>query len=119
MSIIIKNMEPQIEIEIFSATGSIILIAVIAIAIAIYRKNRCNSKKEDLESHPNFPRNSHQQKLPGISNTIVCARINEIQCIVAINSSYVHYDSPKPEPRYCFKNPAFEIDEFITHLEDI
>ena len=117
MSIIMKNMEPQIEIAIFSATGTIILIAIIAIAIAIFRKTRGNSKEEELE--PNFPRNSHQQQLPGISNAIVCARINEIQRIDAINSSYVHYDSPKPEPRYCFKNPAFEIDEFITHLEDI
>ena len=111
-------MEPQIEIAIFSATGSIILIAIIAIAIVIYRKNSDNSKEEELEH--NFPRNSHRQQLPGISNTIVCARINEIQRIDAINDScYVHYDSPKPEPRYCFQNPAFEIDEFITHSEDI
>ena len=117
---IIKNMEPTIEIAIFSATGSIVLIAIIAIAFAIYRKTTGNSKKENIESESDFPRNHHQQPLPGISTMIVCARINEIQRIDAINdSSYVHYDSPKPEPRYCFQNPAFEIDEFITHLEDI
>ena len=116
---IIKTMQPKIEIAIISATGSIVLIAIIAIAIAIYRKTTTNSKKENLKSESDFPRNNHQQQLPGISTTIVCARINEIQRIDAINSSYVHYDSPKPEPRYCFKNPAFEIDEFITHLEDI
>ena len=117
---IIKNMEPKLEIAIFSATSLIVLIAIIAIAIAMYRNTTGNSKKENLESEPNFPRKHHQQQLPGISNTIVCARINEIQRIDAIdNSCYFHYDSPKPEPRYCFKNPAFEIDEFITHLEDI
>ena len=116
---IIKNMEPTIEIAIFSATGSIVLIAIIAIAIAICRKTTGNSKKENIESESDFSRNHHQQQLPGISTMIVCARINEIQRIDAINSSYIHYDSPKPEPRYCFKNPAFEIDEFVTHLEGI
>ena len=114
MSIIIKNMEPKIEIAIFAATASVVLISIIAIAIAICRRK--NEKDDpEMNSHE-FPRNSNQQQLPGISNMVVNGRISEIK---KSDSCYVHYDSPKPEPRYCFKNPAFEIDEFVTHLEDI
>ena len=111
MSIVIKNMEPKIEIAIFAAIASVVLISIIAITIAICRRK---PKTDDIENE--FPRNSNQQQLPGIPNMVVAGRINEIKKSV---SCYVHYDSPKPEPRYCFKNPAFEIDEFVTHLEDI
>ena len=111
MSTIIKNMEPEIEIAIFAAIASVVLISIIAITIAICRKK---IGKEDVENE--FPRNFNQQQLPGIPNMVVAGRINELK---KSESCYVHYDSPKPEPRYCFKNPAFEIDEFVTHLEDI
>lgn len=111
MSIIIKNMEPRIEIAIFAATASVVLISIIAITIAICRRK---TEKDDIETE--FPRNFNPQQLPGISNKAVVGRINQIK---KSDSCYVHYDSPKPEPRYCFKNPAFEIDEFITHLEDV
>ena len=113
MSIIIKNMEPRIEIAIFAATASVVLISIIAITIAICRRK---TEKDDIETE--FPRNSNQQQLPGIPNMAVVGRITCNQ-IRKSDSCYVHYDSPKPEPRYCFKNPAFEIDEFVTHLEDI
>ena len=113
-------MKPEIEIAIFAATGAILLVAIIAIAIAIFRRTTGKSDKDDLENSGDFPRTSHQQQLPGIPSAMVCARITDIKRSDTMNDScYVHYDSPKPEPRFCFKNPAFEIDEFITHLEEI